>query len=59
MRELASIDDKLSSPINLNISKMKVIELNPVEWFNYTSIPRKIKLTNTGHTGKETTHARV
>ncbi|XP_020299959.1 carbonic anhydrase 1-like [Pseudomyrmex gracilis] len=50
INQLATSDGSLKSPINLNISDMKVVELNPVEWFNYDSTPKKLKLTNTGRT---------
>lgn len=51
IQQLAKTDGKLESPIDLNISYMKVIKLNPVQWLNYNVMPRKIKLTNTGYTG--------
>lgn len=51
IQQLAKTDGKLESPINLNISHMKVIKLNPVQWHNYNDTPKKMKLTNTGYTG--------
>lgn len=42
----------LESPIDLNISTMTVVELNPLRWYNYNVPPKKIKLTNTGYTGR-------
>lgn len=51
IQQLAKTDGKLESPINLNISHMKVVKLNPIQWFNYNVTPKKIKLTNTGYTG--------
>lgn len=53
IQQLAHTDGKLGSPINLNISEMKVVKLNPLQWFNYNVMPKKLKLTNTGHTGKK------
>ncbi|XP_070172067.1 carbonic anhydrase 1 [Polyergus mexicanus] len=50
IQQLAKTDGKLESPINLNISYMKVVKLNPVQWLNYNVIPKKMKLTNTGYT---------
>lgn len=51
IQELAKTDGKLESPIDLNISYMKVVKLNPVQWLNYNVTPKKMKLTNTGYTG--------
>ncbi|XP_014469160.1 PREDICTED: uncharacterized protein LOC106741545 [Dinoponera quadriceps] len=50
IQELASIEGKLESPIDLNIGYMRVIELNPLQWCNYNVMPKKLKLTNTGYT---------
>ncbi|XP_032667160.1 carbonic anhydrase 1-like [Odontomachus brunneus] len=50
IQQLANIEDILESPIDLNISYMKVIELNPLLWYNYNVMPKKLKLTNTGYT---------
>ncbi|XP_067205284.1 carbonic anhydrase 7-like isoform X2 [Linepithema humile] len=50
IQQLAHTNGKLKSPINLNISEMKVVKLNPLQWFNYNVMPKKLKLTNTGHT---------
>lgn len=51
IQQLAKTDGKLESPINLNISYMKVVKLNPVQWLNYNVMPKKMKLTNSGYTG--------
>lgn len=51
IQRLAKTDGKLESPINLNISYMKVVKLNPIQWSNYNVTPKKVKLTNTGYTG--------
>ncbi|RLU20790.1 hypothetical protein DMN91_007404, partial [Ooceraea biroi] len=50
IQQLVHTDAKLSSPINLNISRMKIVQLNPIKWFNYNVLPKKLKLTNTGYT---------
>ncbi|XP_076221854.1 carbonic anhydrase 13 [Nomia melanderi] len=47
---LGFTDGNLESPINLDISFMKVINLTPLEWVNIDVTPRKLKITNTGHT---------
>lgn len=51
IQQLAYTDGKLRSPIDLNISYMNVVNLNPIEWYNYNVTPKKLKLTNTGYTG--------
>ncbi|KAJ8668368.1 hypothetical protein QAD02_010031 [Eretmocerus hayati] len=38
------------APIDLNISKMTRIELNPLMWYNHDIVPKKMKITNTGYT---------
>jgi len=53
IQQLAHTDGKLKSPIDLNISYMKVVNLNPIQWINYNVTPKKLKLTNTGYTGKK------
>ncbi|XP_050455409.1 carbonic anhydrase 12-like [Cataglyphis hispanica] len=50
IQQLAKTDGKLESPIDLNISYMKVVKLNPLQWLNYTVTPKKMKLTNTSYT---------
>ncbi|XP_011698989.1 PREDICTED: carbonic anhydrase 1-like isoform X2 [Wasmannia auropunctata] len=50
IQKLAHTDGKLRSPIDLNISYMKIVNLNPVQWFNYNVTPKKLKLSNTGYT---------
>lgn len=52
IQQLANSEGKLESPIDLDISYMKVIELNPLLWRNYNVTPKKLKLTNTGYTGE-------
>lgn len=53
IQQLAHTDGKLGSPINLNINEMKVVKLNSLLWYNYDIMPKKLKLTNTGDTGKK------
>ncbi|XP_033215271.1 carbonic anhydrase 2-like [Belonocnema kinseyi] len=50
IQKLVHEEGDLSSPIDLNISNMTVAELNPLLWCNYDIPPKKLKLTNTGHT---------
>ncbi|XP_070526396.1 carbonic anhydrase 1, partial [Cardiocondyla obscurior] len=50
IQHLAYTDGKLRSPIDLNISYMKCINLYPIQWCNYNVTPKKLKLTNTGYT---------
>ncbi|XP_011153183.1 carbonic anhydrase 1 [Harpegnathos saltator] len=50
IRQLAGVEGKLESPIDLNIAHMKTTELNPLQWCNYNVMPKKLKLTNTGYT---------
>ncbi|KAL6263951.1 hypothetical protein P5V15_004032 [Pogonomyrmex californicus] len=50
IQQLSNTDGKLRSPIDLNISQMTVIKLNPLQWFNYNVTPKKLKITNTGYT---------
>ncbi|CAG9764272.1 unnamed protein product [Ceutorhynchus assimilis] len=39
------------SPIDINISKMIRVDIAPeLTWMNFESIPRKMKITNNGHT---------
>ncbi|XP_011873785.1 PREDICTED: carbonic anhydrase 1-like [Vollenhovia emeryi] len=52
IQQLARTDGTLRSPIDLNISHMKVVNLNPIQWPSYNVTPKKLKLTNTGYTGK-------
>ncbi|CAL7937456.1 unnamed protein product [Xylocopa violacea] len=50
IQSLANTDGTLEGPIDLDISYMKVIELNPLEWPGIETAPRKLKITNTGYT---------
>ncbi|XP_063989809.1 carbonic anhydrase 1-like [Diachasmimorpha longicaudata] len=36
------------SPIDLNMSKMTVVNLKSLDWHNYEIVPKKLKITNTG-----------
>ncbi|XP_043507956.1 carbonic anhydrase 1-like [Frieseomelitta varia] len=51
IRDLFNNEGTLESPIDLDISHMKIIELDPLEWIGIDITPRKLKITNTGFTG--------
>ena len=51
IRDLFNNEGTLESPIDLDISYMKIIELDPLEWIGIDIAPRKLKITNTGFTG--------
>lgn len=51
IRDLFNAEGALESPIDLDISYMKIIELDPLEWIGIDVAPRKLKITNTGFTG--------
>lgn len=51
IRNLNTVNGDLESPIDLDIGRMKVIQLNPLKWANVHVAPRKVKITNTGYTG--------
>ncbi|XP_034944058.1 putative carbonic anhydrase 5 [Chelonus insularis] len=44
------VNVKSESPINLTISKMTIINLEPLIWHNYDKSPEKLKAMNTGRT---------
>jgi len=48
--KLSEIDSTLSSPININVVKAEPLKLPTLVWRNYEKIPKKMKLTNSGHT---------
>ncbi|XP_076166220.1 carbonic anhydrase 1 [Ptiloglossa arizonensis] len=50
IRNLNTVNGDLESPIDLDIGRMKVIQLNPLKWANVHVAPRKVKITNTGYT---------
>ncbi|XP_031771295.1 carbonic anhydrase 2-like [Apis florea] len=50
IRELVGTEGMLETPIDLDISYMKVIDLEPFEWPGIDVTPRKLKITNTGFT---------
>lgn len=52
IRELVGTEGMLETPIDLDISYMKVIDLEPFEWPGIDVTPRKLKITNTGFTGR-------
>ncbi|XP_043601305.1 carbonic anhydrase 7-like [Bombus pyrosoma] len=50
LRDLLDTEDALESPIDLDIGRMTIIELDPLKWIGIDVAPRKLKLTNTGLT---------
>ncbi|ENN78979.1 hypothetical protein YQE_04563, partial [Dendroctonus ponderosae] len=53
--EVLESEELHESPIDINISKVIPVDLAPpLSWVNYDSPPKKMKITNTGHTGKPT-----
>lgn len=52
IRKLVRTEGIFESPIDLNIAKMKEIEMCLLEWINFEVPPKKMKVTNTGHTSK-------
>uniref|UniRef100_A0A182QLB9 Alpha-carbonic anhydrase domain-containing protein n=1 Tax=Anopheles farauti TaxID=69004 RepID=A0A182QLB9_9DIPT len=47
---LASSEAFEPAPIDINVSRAVQIELQPLHWNNYDTLPTSIKLTNTGET---------
>lgn len=52
IQELAEVDGPFESPININFLDLTKLELPPLNWNRSDAVPKKMKLTNTGHTGK-------
>lgn len=52
IRKLVHTEGIFESPIDLNIAKMEEIELPLLEWVNFEIPPKKMKVTNTGHTSE-------
>ncbi|XP_076240967.1 carbonic anhydrase 1 [Calliopsis andreniformis] len=50
IRKLADTEGSFETPIDLDISYMNVVELNPLKWIGVDVTPRKLKITNTGYT---------
>ncbi|XP_018569032.1 carbonic anhydrase 2-like [Anoplophora glabripennis] len=50
IRRLVNSEGIFESPIDLNVAKMKEIDLSLLEWVNFEVPPKKMKVTNTGHT---------
>lgn len=44
--------DTYESPIDINLSNMTRIELPKLKWHHVDLMPKKMKVTNTGHTCK-------
>ncbi|XP_068978388.1 carbonic anhydrase 2-like [Bombus flavifrons] len=51
LQDLLVTEHALESPIDLDIGRMRIIELDPLKWIGIDIAPRKLKLTNTGLTG--------
>lgn len=51
LQDLLDSEHALESPIDLDIGRMRIIELDPLKWIGIDIAPRKLKLTNTGLTG--------
>lgn len=52
LRKGKESDSSLPSPINLNVSDAIKVRLPNLKWHKYDVIPRKMKVTNSGRTGK-------
>nr|CAH7764194.1 unnamed protein product [Callosobruchus chinensis] len=50
IRELVSNEGCFESPININLSHSTPMNLSPLKWVNFEVPPKKMKLTNSGHT---------
>ncbi|XP_033306276.1 carbonic anhydrase 2-like [Bombus bifarius] len=50
LQDLLDSEHALESPIDLDIGRMRIIELDPLKWIGIDIAPRKLKLTNTGLT---------
>ncbi|KAJ8947939.1 hypothetical protein NQ318_020840, partial [Aromia moschata] len=50
IRDLVKSEGIYESPVDINITNTKPIEIPPLEWNNFDVPPKKIKINNTGHT---------
>ncbi|CAH1995988.1 unnamed protein product [Acanthoscelides obtectus] len=50
IRELVSNEGCFDSPINISLTYSTPMTLSPLKWVNFEVPPKKMKLTNTGHT---------
>ncbi|KAJ8967843.1 hypothetical protein NQ317_005514 [Molorchus minor] len=50
IRNLVDTEGIFESPVDINITYTREIEVLPLEWNNFEVPPKKIKITNTGHT---------
>ncbi|CAG2062558.1 unnamed protein product, partial [Timema podura] len=50
VQALSETDGQHLSPINLTMDVMRIVELPVLNWHNYELVPKRMKLTNTGHT---------
>mgnify|MGYP002715794743 CR=1 FL=1 len=51
VQELAEVDGPFESPININFKDLIKLELPSLVWNQCDASPKKMKITNTGHTG--------
>lgn len=49
---LIVIDGEKTTPIDINVTTTKQLQLPLLLWYNYEQLPKKMKLTNTGKTCK-------
>ncbi|CAG2066175.1 unnamed protein product [Timema podura] len=54
---LSDSDGHMFSPIELDITTMLPLDLPQLDWYNYDLMPKKMKITNTTHTGDFSTSA--
>ncbi|KAJ4450313.1 hypothetical protein ANN_01733 [Periplaneta americana] len=52
IQKLSDTDGKFFAPIDINLSATQSIDLPPLSWYNYDIPPKKMKITNTAHTGE-------
>lgn len=51
VKQLADQSTTYDSPVNVDINWMDKVQFSPIQWRNYDVEPKKMKITNTGHTG--------
>lgn len=52
IQSLPDTEQVHESPVDINITHTKEIQLPPLQWYNFELQPKKMKLTNTGYTCK-------
>lgn len=55
IQSLVDTEGHLESPVDINLSNAIPFELPILKWHHHELPPKKIKLTNTGHTSKSLT----